>query len=451
MNYKAYLHEPMYFMPTKQCGITTLWKSSPDPAPPPDYAAAAENTAQGNLEMAKYTTTANRADQSTPWGQVTWSNTPTSTVDQAGYDAALAAYNQQKAAYDAKYAAPPPEGYEGSPYPSGSTIGLPRWGDPEPAPVAPNIADFTTTTDKWSQNTTLTPELQAALDSQIAVQLGRSGAAETLLGRVQDSLSQPIDFSSTGELTDIAAFNPANIGAFNPYNANFMDISQYDPSQAKMFGEAAFNANSAMLNPEYQRQEERLRNQLALQGMSNTSEGFNNDIGQFYNAKNLAYNQLANQSLLTGNQIAQSAYQTQLGGQQAWNQNQLAQSANNQANYQSMLAQAQNARQDYASQISGTQAQNAVHQSKIQELMNKYNTPLNQLNALLTGQQVSMPQFSSYAAQPNVAGPDMLGAANLQSQYDQGVYNAGAASAASGNAAAGQAAGTIASVAMVAL
>lgn len=438
MHYKSHLNDPMYFMPTKQNGITTYWKSSPEAPPAPDYAGAAEATAAGNLEATKYATQANRVNQYTPWGSSTWTNTPTTTVNQAGYDNAMAKYNADLAAYNQRKSA-----YEQNQQTNQGANGWynENWtgqggvfgggfggGFNESAPVAPNIADYTTVdADNWSQTTSLTPELQAALDSQIAVQGGRSKAAETLLGQVNDKISTPLDLSSAGQLQDVAAFNP--------YQAQYLDYAQYDPSQAQQFGQAAFNASSAMLNPQYQLQEQQMRNNLALQGLSNTSEAFNNDMGQFYNAKNLAYNQLANQSLLTGNQLAQSNYNTYLQGVGSQNELQGLKSNNAIRNWQTGLQ--------------GTQAQNAVHQSKIQELTNEYNTPLNQLNALLSGQQVNMPQFSNFYQQQATPGADLLGAAGLQSQYDQGLYNSQAASAASGNAAAGQAVGTIAAGALM--
>jgi hypothetical protein len=40
--------------------------------PPPDYRGAAEQTAAGNLEAAKYATKANRINQYTPWGSLTY-------------------------------------------------------------------------------------------------------------------------------------------------------------------------------------------------------------------------------------------------------------------------------------------------------------------------------------------------------------------------------------------
>lgn len=49
-----------------------MGKQSAPPAP--DYAGAAQQTAAGNLEAAKYATQANRANQYTPYGSLKWSD-----------------------------------------------------------------------------------------------------------------------------------------------------------------------------------------------------------------------------------------------------------------------------------------------------------------------------------------------------------------------------------------
>lgn len=55
-------------------------KSSPPPAP--DYIGAAKETASGNLEAAKYATKANRVNQTTPYGSLTYSQNPDETWNQ---------------------------------------------------------------------------------------------------------------------------------------------------------------------------------------------------------------------------------------------------------------------------------------------------------------------------------------------------------------------------------
>lgn len=52
-----------------------MGKDSPQPAAPPNYAAAAKETAEGNLDAARYATAANRPNEFTPLGSRTWTNT----------------------------------------------------------------------------------------------------------------------------------------------------------------------------------------------------------------------------------------------------------------------------------------------------------------------------------------------------------------------------------------
>jgi hypothetical protein len=50
--------------------------------------------------------------------------------------------------------------------------------------------------------------------------------------------------------------------------------------------------------------------------------------------------------------------------------------------------------------------------------------PINVLNAVRTGSQVTNPAFNAFAQQATTSGPDMLGAANLAGNYNQGLFNA---------------------------
>lgn len=54
-------------------GASRYWKDSPSPSPAPDYVGAAQATAQGNLQQAQQATVANRVNQYTPYGSLTYS------------------------------------------------------------------------------------------------------------------------------------------------------------------------------------------------------------------------------------------------------------------------------------------------------------------------------------------------------------------------------------------
>lgn len=389
---------PFNFAPTKKLGGGWIaYKGGgSDPPEAPDYTAAANATAAGNLDAAKYATEANRVNQYTPWGSLEYTQDQAPSFDQAGYDADWARYEKEKAAYDAVQRNP----YQNSPG-RGYRQDATGWYNPlrpdenggvqyvqynsqnngMSAPVAPDRAKYTIAGgNKWSQTTKLSPELQAALDSQIAVTKGKSQSAEQLLKILGTQLQTPFDFSSLPE------------------------YAKYDPNNGDAYARAAYNKQYNLLQPAYEQADTQLRNKLALQGLSNTSEAFGTDVGNLNRSKNEALRTLADASYSSGNKAAIDEYNTAMSGR-------------------------------------GQQ---------LAQMLSQYNMPLNQLNALLSGSQVQSPTFQGYAQQGQTAGPDLLGAANAQYSNAVGAYNADQASNASANAGLGQILGTIGGAAIMA-
>lgn len=56
----------------------------------------------------------------------------------------------------------------------------------------------------WTQNTTLAPGLQAALDAQVGTQLGRSNLANDFMGRVANEYSQPFDWQNLPQMAQVS-------------------------------------------------------------------------------------------------------------------------------------------------------------------------------------------------------------------------------------------------------
>lgn len=129
-------------------------------------------------------------------------------------------------------------------------------------------------------------------------------------------------------------------------------------------------------------------------------------------------NQLANQGIMRGSEAYNQA-QDQIARQQT--------DAREQAELQGItLGQSQQAQQFQ------------------QEAANR-NLPINELNALRTGSQVTNPSFNGGTPQQTVAqGANMLGALQGQSAYQQGLYNSEVATTNSNNGAAAGAAATLA-------
>ena len=66
----------------------------------------------------------------------------------------------------------------------------------------------------------------------------------------------------------------------------------------------------------------------------------------------------------------------------------------------------------------------AANQQGFQQQAYNQMQPINVINALRTGSQVTNPQFANTPQQANTAGPDLLGAANASYQNQLNAYNA---------------------------
>lgn len=77
-----------------------------------------------------------------------------------------------------------------------------------------------------------------------------------------------------------------------------------------------------------------------------------------------------------------------------------------------------------AAAIRGIDIGNQARQQAIQEQSFFRNEPLNTLNAVRTGAQVTNPSFTNVPQQQTTAGPDLLSAANMQYGADMNAFNA---------------------------
>jgi hypothetical protein len=240
-------------------------KSSPPPAP--DYAGAATATAQGNLDATRAATAANRINQYTPYGSLTYAHNPTEDNPDGG----------------------------------------------------------------WSQTVNLNEVGQQLLDYSNNASLGLGEQTGLALDRVGQSLSQPFDYGSVGDVQN-----------------------------------AAEGAITSRLNPMWDRKQSQTENQLVNQGLRPGTEAYDNAMKDFNFGRNDAYQQ----AVLAGINTMPQTYQMA----------------------------------------------NALR-----------NQPLNELNALRTGSQVTNPTFNQVPQQQTTTGANMLGAAQAQGQYDMNSYNSGVA------------------------
>ena len=188
----------------------------------------------------------------------------------------------------------------------------------------------------WTAEQKYSPDQQAIYDKNTALSQGLLGTAEQGLGSVNQMLSNPtIDKSAL-------------------------------PSQMVNAGETYLDAARGLMNPQWERKQSLLENQLANQGITRGSEAFNKELEQL------------------GLQRSNADLQTTMG----------------------------------AIDKQGGEYQRQLSNQEYERML-----PLNIVNALRTGNQVTGPNYVNSAQQPGVAGPDLLGAAQLTGQAQQNAYN----------------------------
>lgn len=204
----------------------------------------------------------------------------------------------------------------------------------------------------WTQRFDLDPETQAALDSQQRVGAGRSAAAEQLLGQATEAFQTPFDWQGA----------PA-AGS----------MGDYDPNTIRQRSEdALFQKQLSRIEPMLTQSEDARRTRLANMGISPE------------------------------------------GGSNAWERAQTSMDSSRQQAYEQAALSAitgggQEAQRELGLRTGAAGEMDRQRQRYIAEEAQRRGMPLNELNALLTGQQVSMPQMP--------AGPNSTAAAAQPTQY----------------------------------
>jgi hypothetical protein len=263
-----------------------------------------------------------------------------------------------------------------------------------------------------------------------------------------------------------------------------LNAPQFSDANAQQGAQAAYDSSHSLIADQQQQDTTHLDNQLRLQGLQPGSEAYNNAYQNLQRTQAQQNNNLASQATLTGNQMANANYASSLAGYgaknaaygQQYGQDANTMTTNNAARSQTLtngLSQYQAALQGqtayntaqnqaytqtlaaYGANQSAQQASNAAQQQAYNQGLGSYGTayqsalqnylqPLNNMQAVLGGNQVAMPNMPGFAASGVTKGADMSGATAAQGSWNQGIYNSDVASANSTNAAG---AGAIAAIA----
>lgn len=244
----------------------------------------------------------------------------------------------------------------------------------------------------WTQNTNLTQEAQDALDSQMRVQRDRSQLAESLTGRMEDEYGSAMDWNSFTNLASPIQGEQIqrNVGNTPDYYKNAED--------------AIYNQWSNRQEPRMAQEQEKLRTQLYNSGLKEGDEAYNREMQRLSQNQNDARQQAQYQatvgagqeaSRMQGMDVTSGGFANQ-AAQQAFNQNQAV------ANFQ-----------------------NTTRQQQIAEQMQRRGFSLNEINAILTGQQVGMPSMPGFQNAGRSEAVQYNQAAQNQYQAELDSFNAG--------------------------
>ena len=265
---------------------------------------------------------------------------------------------------------------------------------PNGSMVYSSAGNDTTGNPTYNLTTTLSHEQQQIQNQQNSLNSGLLNTAQGGLGYANDVLSHPgVDQS---QLTQ-----PGQMG--NAYTPNLTDLNSNLPTTGYNPGQSYQDAMMSRLQPQIQRENEQSDTKLANQGIMQGSEAYKNA----QTALSQQHNDLLNNATVQGLQAGLQANQQQFGQNQAQNQQDLS--------TQNQLFNQTNA--NYAQGL-------GANQQQFQQAAYNQMQPINVINALRSGTQVSSPTLNNVPAQANVAGPDLLGAAQGNYNAAMGQYNA---------------------------
>lgn len=247
-------------------------------------------------------------------------------------------------------------------------------------------------TTKWTQTQGLTPALQSILNKEIAVQGGRADIAGLLTGRMGSEFGNPMDWRG---------LTPMGLTPTGQFTIPEPDVG--DPNAFRQqTQDAMFNQARSRLDPAFSAKRVALETKLRNQGIGPEDAAYKAQMQSLGQQENDAYNQ-ANWSSVGAGRDESNAMYAQLMGRNQNTFNQASQA--NQQNFGQAMQQA-----NYA---------NAIRQQQITEAMQKRGFSLNEINALLSGQQVQAPQMPNFSQAAAAQAAPVYQAGVAQGNFDQ--------------------------------
>ena len=208
----------------------------------------------------------------------------------------------------------------------------------------------------WSQHINLNRDAQRALTSQQGLAADRSALGEMMMGRSADEFGQAMDW--------------------NKFQSYMDPVGGADHRKAAE--DAAYGQATSRLDPRFSQRREQTEAQLRNQGLRPGDEAYDTAMANLGRDETDAYNQAMFSAIGIGGQEGQ---------------------------------------RDQTMNLANANYANTLRQSQIAEEMQRRGFSLNEMNALISGQQVGMPTMPGFNTAGRAQGVDYTGAA-------QNTYNA---------------------------
>ena len=318
------------------------------------------------------------------------------------------------------------------PTPTGGLFG--GAGNTTPSPTPPQAADpATTPVDAYVAPTQQdysgagTAQSNLPTSSQYAPDMVSQASEKAKITSAAQLPSVGADTANTGRAEQLVA------------KADLNDVSL--ASDARQRAETSiYDSMASRLDPKFAQGANDLEISLRNRGLSEGDAAFDTAMANFGRDKNDAYNQAQWQAIQGGGQEGERDFRmesdrraqmygeamgiSQDEAQRIMNRDQTKvgmgqlsvarQSLASQNANADRMYELQSQGQGYNQQMSSANYQNNLRQMQIEQEMLRRNQSLNELNGLLTGAQVSGPNFNSYNQAGNAGGVDYSGAASNQ-------------------------------------
>jgi hypothetical protein len=265
----------------------------------------------------------------------------------------------------------------------------------------------------WTSTSALSPDMQALYDYDIQSSKGLGALQGKGLNYVGQMIDQPFSTSGLPQLS-----SQLNAPQFNQLgSAEAMQRSLSDQGMAGW--DRASELMMQRLRPQMDIQNENLDVKLANQGIASGTEAYNRaKIGL-----GTQQNDLLTQAQLQSQGIGQNLFNQALQAGQFGNTATQQDFANRQAQLQMNNALAQ---QGFGNQAMQAELANRARGQGFQELAYQRNEPINTLNAVRSGSQVTAPNqfYVNAPQQATTAGADYLGAAGMTGNANIAAANA---------------------------